>query len=72
MLDEEQKQDDRILETIIANKEVTIVDIDSDELMSYICHYLKSKGESAIKKKMSKPKPNAVQPTKLRKSRTPI
>ena len=58
MLEEEEKKDDRIIVTNIASKDLTIVNIDSDELMAYICHYLKSKGENASKKKATKSKLN--------------
>ena len=58
MFEEEEKKDDRIMVTNIASKDLTIVNIDSDELMAYICHYLKSKGENASKKKATKSKLN--------------
>ena len=58
MFEEEEKKDDRIMVTNIASKDLTIVNIDSDELMAYICHYIKNKGENSSKKKATKSKLN--------------
>ena len=40
MLEEQKVSDDRVMHKSIADKDLTIISIDSDELMSYICCYL--------------------------------